>query len=47
MGGDFEYSDARWRFMSIDRLIEYFNAKYDDMHMMYSTPSRYLEAMVA
>jgi len=47
MGGDFEYSDGIWRYRSIDNLIATFNSIYSNMTMMYSTPSRYLDAIIA
>jgi hypothetical protein len=38
-GNDFAYGNAHLVFDPIDQLISYFNANYDDMTLLYSTPS--------
>lgn len=42
MGDDFQYSNAKINFDSMDKLIKGFNARYGDMQLKYSTPSEYL-----
>ena len=44
-GDDFRYANARQYFDSLDNLIAGFNAKYNDMQLEYSTPSRYIDAI--
>eukprot|EP01097_Dermamoeba_algensis_P006500 TRINITY_DN4068_c0_g1_i4.p1 TRINITY_DN4068_c0_g1~~TRINITY_DN4068_c0_g1_i4.p1 ORF type:complete len:555 (-),score=154.69 TRINITY_DN4068_c0_g1_i4:1331-2995(-) len=47
MGSDFQYKNANLNFKNIDKLIKYINAnsnKYN-MKLMYSTPSRYIQAV--
>jgi alpha-mannosidase len=44
-GDDFTYSNAKMTYTSIDSLIEYFNDNYDDMTLLYSTPSTYIKAL--
>ena len=46
-GGDFAYGNARINFASYDRLLSYFNSHYSDMTLLYSTPSEYLDAVIA
>jgi hypothetical protein len=45
MGGDFAYANARMNFWSMDNLVRYFNSHYDDVTLIYSTPSEYLDAL--
>ena len=45
MGDDFQYSNARENFDSMDKLINYFNQQYTDVTLQYSTPSKYLQAI--
>lgn len=47
MGGDFSYANAHLNFLSMDRLITYFNANVKNITLMYSTPSDYLKAVKA
>ena len=47
IGGDFQFNDGPWRYRSIDNLMKVFNAMYSNMTMMYSTPSKYLDAIIA
>mmetsp|Transcript_19628 Transcript_19628/g.14341 ORF Transcript_19628/g.14341 Transcript_19628/m.14341 type:complete len:212 (+) Transcript_19628:133-768(+) len=47
MGCDFSYANANINFKSMDRLMGYFNEKYDDAVLIYSTPSDYLNAIRA
>ena len=47
MGCDFAYANARMNFMSMDRLIDYFNAHVDNYQLLYSTPGIYLDAVKA
>jgi hypothetical protein len=44
-GDDFRYANAHQVFYSLDRLIKYFNLKYTDVQLMYSTPSIYIDAI--
>jgi len=44
-GGDFQYTNAHMNFDSSDRLIESFNAKFQNVTLMYSTPSEYVNAL--
>ena len=44
-GGDFCFMNAKMYFGSIDKLIPYFNAKYPDVTIFYSTPSNYVDAI--
>lgn len=45
MGFDFYYQNAGMNFWSMDNLIEYFNANYANMTLLYSTPSEYVDAL--
>ena len=45
MGCDFTYMNAHMNFMSMDRLIEYFNARVPNITLLYSTPGMYLDAI--
>lgn len=45
MGCDFTYPNARMNFMSMDRLVDYFNSHYSDYQVLYSTPGIYLDAV--
>ena len=46
MGCDFAYANARINFLSMDRLISYFNSHISDATVLYSTPSEYLDALI-
>jgi hypothetical protein len=46
MGGDFAYSNAMLNFLSTDRLISYFNSHYENVTLIYSTPSEFLDALI-
>jgi len=45
MGDDFNYMNAKMYFKSMDRLITHFNDKYDDITLIYSTPSNYIDTI--
>lgn len=45
MGEDFNYMNARMFFSSIDRLIPYFNIRYPNVTLLYSTPGMYVDAV--
>eukprot|EP00349_Pseudokeronopsis_sp_Brazil_P004115 CAMPEP_0202973784 /NCGR_PEP_ID=MMETSP1396-20130829/53978_1 /ASSEMBLY_ACC=CAM_ASM_000872 /TAXON_ID= /ORGANISM="Pseudokeronopsis sp., Strain Brazil" /LENGTH=101 /DNA_ID=CAMNT_0049706459 /DNA_START=309 /DNA_END=611 /DNA_ORIENTATION=- len=45
MGGDFCFMNGKMYFDSVDKLINYFNNKHDDVTLMYSTPSIYVDAI--
>jgi len=45
MGGDFFWSNSAYNFASLDKLIQAYNAEYDDSHLSYSTPSEYIKAV--
>jgi hypothetical protein len=45
MGDDFQYSNAKMNFNSMDKLIKGFNSRYGDVVLRYSTPSDYLDAI--
>jgi hypothetical protein len=47
MGEDFYYANAKQNFNSLDKLIEYFNNKFSNVTLMYSTPTIYLNALRA
>ena len=47
MGCDFTFGNAKLNFESHDRLIEYFNSIYPNATIFYSTPSDYLDALIA
>lgn len=47
MGCDFTFANAQINFLSMDRLIEYFNAHVDNVTLLYSTPGQYLDALIA
>lgn len=44
-GDDFTYGNARLTYAPLDALIPYFNEHYDDMTLMYSTPTQFMEAI--
>jgi hypothetical protein len=44
-GDDFRFANAHQYFSSLDKLIKGFNAKYQDVQLMYSTPSKYIDAI--
>lgn len=46
-GCDFTHANSRQNFMSLDRLLQYFNAHVDNMTLIYSTPGIYLDAIKA
>jgi lysosomal alpha-mannosidase len=45
MGCDFAFQNARLNFRSTDNLIDYFNSHVDNMTLLYSTPSMYLDSL--
>ena len=45
MGDDFEYTNAKTNYDSMDKLISGFNSRFGDMQLRYSTPSEYLQAI--
>ena len=45
MGGDFQYINAHMHYKYMDRMISYINARYPNVTLMYSTPSRYIDAL--
>jgi lysosomal alpha-mannosidase len=45
MGEDFNYMNAKQFFTSIDKLIPYFNNKYSNITLLYSTPGMYIDAV--
>ena len=47
MGCDFTYSNAALNFRSMDRLIEAFNSKVENITLLYSTPGQYLDSLIA
>ena len=44
-GDDFFYSNAHLTYSNLERTIEYFNNKYDDITLIQSTPSEYVNAL--
>ncbi len=44
-GDDFHWSNAHLTFQNIEATIDYFNAKYDDIELIMSTPSEYVQAL--
>ena len=44
-GDDFQYQNAAQNFVNIDKLIKYCNANFDDIKVVYSTPSCYTYAI--
>ena len=44
-GGDFAYYFAHDEFKNLQKTIDYFNAKFDDITLLYSTPSEYIDAL--
>ena len=44
-GDDFYYSNAHLTYHSLDNIISYFNQKYDDITLVQSTPSEYIDAI--
>lgn len=47
MGCDFTYENAILNFRSMDRLIKYFNNNVENIKLVYSTPSDYLDTLIA
>jgi hypothetical protein len=47
MGCDFTFMNAREDFESNDNLIKYFNSHYDDVTLLYSTPTMFLDSLKA
>lgn len=45
MGEDFHYLNAHMNFQSTDKLISYFNSRYPNITLMYSTPYTYIKAL--
>lgn len=45
MGCDFTYSNSKLSYLSIDRLIEYWNSHVENITLIYSTPGIYLDAL--
>ena len=46
-GDDFWYSNADLTFRNLENYIKYFNETYDDITLLYSTPSEYINALKA
>ena len=46
-GDDFWYSNAHLTFANLEKYIKYFNEKYDDITLIESTPSEYVNALKA
>ena len=44
-GDDFWYSNANLTFRNLEGYIKYCNEKYDDITLLYSTPSEYINAL--
>lgn len=44
-GDDFTFSNAHLTFDNLEKTISYFNEKYDDITLLYSTPSEYIDAL--
>lgn len=44
-GDDFFFSNAHLTYSNLERTIEYFNNKYDDITLIQSTPSEYVNAL--
>ena len=44
-GDDFWYSNADLTFRNLENYIKYFNETYDDITLLYSTPSEYINAL--
>ena len=40
-GDDFQYQNAAQNYVNIDKLIKYCNANFEDIQVIYSTPSCY------
>jgi lysosomal alpha-mannosidase len=47
MGCDFSYANAHINFLSMDRLIAYYNSHITDSTLLYSTPGEYLDALIS
>ena len=45
LGCDFAFGNAAQNFISLDRLIAYFNKNVKNMTLVYSTPGYYLDAI--
>jgi hypothetical protein len=46
-GDDFYFSNAHLTYKGLENTINYFNEKYDDITLLYSTPSEYMDAVKA
>jgi hypothetical protein len=44
-GCDFYFANARQNFLSLDRLIAYFNSHVTNFTLQYSTPGMFLDAI--
>jgi hypothetical protein len=47
MGGDFQFINAHLNFKNLDRMIDYINANYPNITLLYSTPGEYIDALYA
>ena len=47
MGGDFQFINSHFNFVNIDRMINYINANYPNVTLLYSTPGMYIDALNA
>ena len=45
MGCDFTFMEAHTNFDQMDRFISYFNKKYQNVTLLYSTPDTYIKAL--
>eukprot|EP00347_Sterkiella_histriomuscorum_P016349 403353533 len=45
-GCDFNYQNAHQNFRSIDKMIKYINDKFSNVTLMYSTPGKFLDAII-
>lgn len=46
-GCDFTFANARMNFLSMDRIINYFNQHVENITILYSTPGNYLKEVKA
>jgi hypothetical protein len=44
-GGDFEWTSAHLIFSNLDKVLPYINNNYSNVTIMYSTPSKFLDAI--
>ena len=44
-GDDFNWSDPTLSYTNLEDTIKYFNEKYDDITLLQSTPSQYIDAL--